>query len=435
MGKGKRYLGCDPTMYLLNQPTLSNTLNLPYYYDFILNIRKYMSRINLAPTLSLLRVKYLVDRKDATNIPDNERLHYKFLTTTIQPSGDVFLASRSICQNINAISKDANPSRLICQIPDDKQDWRNIRYLQLEIKTDVAANLEIYIRDKKGIDNLWYGKVESEYQTYNGDWTNMIIPLDVPTAYSYFSPIDRTKIAVLEIIAYPKDSQHISAVNIDLKDIKLDFGKEVETNEFSLIKTFGNLNVYKPNYFKSPPEFGILSEINKVDDFVRLFQLVNQKRDLIDQTGFLLISQNPDKDLSSLSETGDSKIVSKSKISNTRYWIETDPDFEKGFLLLSKTFNTQWKVIPNVSKDELDGSFGNDLRLLKKTALSENNHFVVNGYANLWKIGQNKEYAVVFMPQIMENIGSKVSIFSVLIMILAVSIWGGVKLSRFYLRK
>lgn len=188
--------------------------------------------------------------------------------------------------------------------------------------------------------------------------------------------------------------------------------------------------MYEPNSFKSPPEFGSLSEINKVDGFVELFQLVNQKRDLVDRTGFLLISQNPNKDLTPLFKTGDLKIVNKSKISETRYWIKTGKDIGSGFLLLSKTFNPQWKVIPDVNESELNGSFSNDLRLLKKSYLPENDHYVVNGYANLWKISQNREYAVVFMPQIMENIGSKVSIFSVVIMIGVTSIWGLIKLSR-----
>ena len=151
--------------------------------------------------------------------------------------------------------------------------------------------------------------------------------------------------------------------------------------------------------------------------------------------GFLLNSQNIGKDLSSLAKTTDSTIVNKYKLSETRYWIETDQNSGDGFLLLSKTFYPQWKVIPNIGKDELDGSFGNDLRLLRKSFLSESNHFVVNGYANLWKIGQNKEYAIVFMPLIMENIGAKVSIFSVVVMIVITSIWGMIKLFQFYQRK
>lgn len=428
------YLGSDPSLFLLNQPAIATNLQGSYYYDFILYVRRYMERINLAPALSLLRTKYLVDREDAIMIPDGEKLHYKFLTTAIQPPNDTSAVNRSVCQNMKVVSQDKNATRLICQISENEQDWQGVRYLHLEIKTDIASSLEVYIRDKKEVNNLWEGKVASEYQTKNSNWTDIIIPINDPTAYSYFNPIDLSHIYILDILAYPKDSQNARAVNLDLKEVKLDFGREVITHEFSLIKTFGKLKLYEPNNFKSPPEFGILSQVDNVDDFVELFQLVNQKRDLIDQIGFLLISQNPNKDLSALSKVTDIRIINKSKISETKYWIATGQNDGGGFLLLSKTFNSQWKAIPDVSKSELDGSFSNDLRLLKKSYLSENDHYVVNGYANLWKIDGNKEYAVVFMPQIMENIGSKVSIFSVAIMIGIVSIWGFPKLSRFYRR-
>ena len=428
------YYGFDPSLHLLNQPTISHAFPVPYYYDFISNIRRYMERINLAPSLALLRTKYLVDREDATMIPDNERLHYKFLTTLIQPPIDTPLVKRSVCQNMNVVS--TSIPRLICQIPENEQDWQGVRYLHLEIKTDAASNLEVTIRDKKEVGNLWEGKVASEYQTDENNWTSIVIPIDVPTAYSYSNPIDLSRIYLLEILAYPKDFHNTGPLNIDLKAIQLDSGKEVETNEFRLIKTFGKLKLYEPNNFKSPPEFGNLSQINQVDDFVRLFQLANEKRDSIDRLGFLLTSQNPDKDLSVLSKAVDSKIINKSKISETRYWVETEQNSEEGNLLLSKTFDPQWKVIPIVSKDELNGSFANDIRLLKKSFLPESNHFVVNGYANLWKIsGQSREYAIVFTPQIIENIGSKVSIFSILIIMGVFSIWGVVKLAHFYPRK
>lgn len=437
------YYGIDPTLFVFSQPTISNTFHSPYYYDFISNIRRYMERMNLAPSLALLRTKYLVDREDAIMIPDNERLHYKFLTTVIQPPNDTSAVNRSVCQNMNVVSQDKSVTRLICQIPENEQNWQGVRYLYLEIKTNIASNLEVAISDKKGIRNRWEGKVVSEYQTDNENWISIIIPINVPTEYSYSNPIDLSHVYLLEVLTYPKDSQNTGAVSIDLKEIKLDPGREIETNEFSLIKTFGKLKLYEPNNFKSPPEFGSFSQVNKVLDFVQLFQEVEQKRDSIDQTGFLLTSQNPNKDLSSLSKTVDSKIVNKSKISETRYWIETDQDSGDGFLLLSKTFNPQWKVIFMVSKDELNGSFAKDIKLLKKSVLPESNHYIVNGYANLWKIdsalvgrvGQNREYAIVFMPQIMADVGSKVSIFSVLIMIGVVSIWGVIKLSHFYPRK
>lgn len=430
------YFGFDPSLHLLNQPIVSNLYPIPYYFDFISNIRRYMERINLAPSLALLRTKYLIDREDATVIPETERFHYKFLTTAINPPNDAPTVNRSICQNMNVVSLDKSTTRLICQIPENEQDWQGVSYLHLEIKTNIASSLEITIIDKKEVNYIWDGKLIPEYQTDNENWTKITIPINVPTGYSYSNPIDLSSIHFMQILAYPKDSQNIDPINIDLREIKLDPGKLKEINEFRLIKAFGKLKLYEPNSFTSPPEFGSLLQINKVLDFEKLFQEVLEKRDSIAQIGFLVISQNQNKDLSILSKALDSKIINKSKLSETRYWIETDQKSDDILLLLSKTFDQQWKVIPMVRKDELNGSFANDIKLLKKSVLPESDHFVVNGYANLWKIGgQSREYAIVFVPQIMENIGWKVSIFSVLIMVGFISVWGVIKLSHFYQRR
>lgn len=429
----KIYQGTDPSLYLLAQPTISNTLQGPYYYDFISNIRRYMERINLAPALTLLRTKYLVDRGDAIMIPEGDKLHYKFLTTAIQPPSDANAVNRSVCQNMDFISQDTSTAKIICQIPENEQDWRGIKYLHLEVKTDTPASLDIAIRDKKEIRNRWEGRKVSDYQIENG-WTSITIPLNAPTEYNY--QMDFSNIYLLEVLAYPKDSQRTNIGNITLREVKLDSGREVETNEFRLIKTFGKLKLYEPKSFTSPSEFGSLSQVNKVEDFVQLFQEVFQKRDSIDQEGFLILSQNPNKDSSSLSEDGGLKIVNKSKISETRYWIETDQNSEEGFVLLSKTFNLQWKVIPDVSENELEGSFGNDIRLLGKSFLPESNHYVVNGYANLWLVdGKNSRYAIVFMPQIMADIGAKVSIVGMLMMVGFTAIWVIVRLFQLYLKR
>ena len=51
------YYGADPALFLLNQPAIATNLQGFYSYDFISYMRRYMQRFNLAPALSLLRVK------------------------------------------------------------------------------------------------------------------------------------------------------------------------------------------------------------------------------------------------------------------------------------------------------------------------------------------------------------------------------------------
>ncbi len=78
--------------------------------------------------------------------------------------------------------------------------------------------------------------------------------------------------------------------------------------------------------------------------------------------------------------------------------------------------------------DELKGGLISDLKLLRRSVLGEDNHFVVNGYANLWKVeGESDQYALVFMPQVLADISMKISIFSVLFVVGISILWGAKK--------
>jgi len=123
------------------------------------------------------------------------------------------------------------------------------------------------------------------------------------------------------------------------------------------------------------------------------------------------------KNLQELPSDSLMQIIDKEKISDSRYRLEVNIDDGKGLFILSKTFNSQWKVIPGASREILIGNFFDNLDLIRKAVLSEDQHFVVNGYANLWIVsGQDSQYAIVFMPQIFADIGWKLSIFSIILL-------------------
>ena len=124
--------------------------------------------------------------------------------------------------------------------------------------------------------------------------------------------------------------------------------------------------------------------------------------------GFILTSQNIDKNLQDLQTQTSLQISDKQKISSTRYWLKTDGE-GRGLIILSKTFNPQWKLLPAVSPKELSGNLFDDLKLLKRLSLDEENHYVVNGYANLWKVDEGNEYAILYLPQVIADIGAGIS--------------------------
>ena len=417
---GARYQGSDSMLYTMDAPTISNTQQAPFYFDFTTGIRKYMERLDLAPTLALLRTKFLVHRKDAIFITDREKDHYRFLTTAIYPPSVLESGLQMICQNLNADSRANGTAWIVCEVPKDKGDFTNIKYLHLIVKTDVPAILEVALRDDKEVRIRWDGRMDKEYQTQTTDWQDLIIPLSAPTEYN--SSIDFSKIVLIEVMAHPQDLPQQSVGEIEVLSIAVDEGVETSINEFKKVEELGNLAVYEPVNSNSPPEFGSMTQVEKVKSFIELFEQANRKRDVINILGFILPSQNQNKDLVKLDITSSLKVLEKQKISNTRYWLRLG-DGKDGLIILSKTFNPSWKVVPGINKEKIKGGFFNDLNLLKAKVAPEENHFVVNGYANLWSVDRSGEYAIVFLPQVIVDIASKISIFSVILLIGVLSLW------------
>ncbi|MBI2196492.1 hypothetical protein HYU45_02650 [Candidatus Daviesbacteria bacterium] len=418
-GDAGRFQGTDPMIYLLDQPTISNSFYAPISYEFIPNIRKYIGRVNIAPALTLLRAKYLVDRQDAIFTTKLEKDHKRYLTEAVYIPQKEAVNITKLCKNLSSVANEINPAWIACPVADTESNWDKIRYLHVKIRTDVASLLDITIMDKNGIRVRWDGRFDSEYST-EGSFTTVTIPLGNPTEYN--AAIDYSKVMMLEIQARPKDRPEFSVNEINLEEISLDPGKEEKVDNFRLIKTFGNLEVYEPISFKSPPQFGSLAKISFVPNFIELFEQVNRQKDLVKDLGFLVTAQNQGKDLRQLETDGMLQVVDKEEISGTRFWLMTNGS--QGFILLSKTFDPQWILIPRISRDKLSGNLFEDLDLLSQATVGEENHFAINGYANLWKVdGQDQEYVIIYKPQIIADIGAEISRYSLFVLSAIMIFW------------
>jgi len=405
-----RYQGSDPMLFMLDQNVISNGAHGVYYFDFISSIRKYMEREDIVPALSLMRVKFLVDRTDAIMATNGEKNQINFLTSKIYPPLGVDNSSRVICQNQVADSKTNDLAWLTCHIDSENMDLSKVRYLYMRVKIDSPAILQVSLRDTSDKRIGWDGRVDQDYRTNTNSWQYIILPLRSPTQND--NNIDLGKSNILEVWAQPNDNQKKSVKEISVSEVRLDSGTEKEINEFKKIEQFGKLVVYEPTNFNSPPEFGNLSSLDYVSNLVQLFKEAEEKRNLIDNKGFILISQNPQKNLEELPKESPLQLIDKNKISNTRYWLKIRKEDNQGLIILSKTYDFNWKIIPNIGLGKLKGNLLDDINLLKATTLDEKNHYVVNGYANLWKVdGKNSDYAIVFMPQIIADISLKISKF------------------------
>lgn len=402
----KRYQGVDPMPFFMKREVISSTLQIPLYYDFIRSIRQNIYQQDLSGALSLLRVNYLVDREDAVFVSPIEKNHVKFLTKENYPPSKFENLQKVVCENQTATSE-GGTAWIICDLPREEQDLSDIKYLHIVVKTAIPANLDVAVKDINGNRPNWYGKIPGEYAVQANEWTTILIPLGVPTDINNMT--DFKKIVSIDVRAHPFYRHNDSVSKIEIQGIWLDPGLSQKVTSFLSLKDFGKLQVYRLQNNSFPPEVGVYNSVEIVQSFDELLSQSSQEKEQLKQKGFILSVQNQKKDLSKIKTKNNLKVLEIIKFNNERFFIQFEKS-DEGFIILSKSFNPEWKLIQGVSSDSFSGNLFDDINLLKKIFISEEDHFVANGYANLWKIdGSSDTIGIVFRPQLLADIGAKIS--------------------------
>lgn len=422
------YNGIPPSDYLLDYPAISSTPQFAYLYEYLHSLRKYIHEMNVVPAISLLGSKYLVDRQDMVMISQGEKQHKNYLLDTIYPPLGIDKTKRKMCNDISKRQVVDNSIWLVCEVPLDQKDWKDIKYLHVRLKTDVAAFLEIAIRDSLQHRPRWDGRADSQYSTNTDQIEVITVALGAPSEYT--DKMDHSDVRLVEIIAHPKNKGE-AVKSLLLEGIWLDEGEPQKVNEYKHVLQFGMLDIYESINFNSPPHFGILESAEKVKSFKELFEKARDKRSQVNKLGFLLKEQNKSRDINKIASSSAVNVLDATKVTNAKYFMEIEGTGPFN-LVLSELFDPHWKVIPDVEKEDLNGSLLNNIKLLKMSSIGESDHFVINGYANLWTINDGaKKYAVVLLPQILRDIGFRLTIF----VILGLSILTGGLLLKSYFKK
>lgn len=415
------YIGSDPMEYLLDTPSIgSNPSTIPYFSEFMKNIRENIYKKNMRGPLSLLRTKYLVAREDAINITTTERNHEKFLTNAIYPPLPITELSFETCKDKTASSSGTSPVWIVCELHGSEENLANIKYLHVILTVDTSANIELALKDTNQNRPRWYGLTKDSYFIPANKLTEILIPMGTPTEVNYETNL--SKVISIEVFAHPLSYPNGSVRKLSLSGIWFDPGYKEQVTNYALINHFGKLNIYNPINFNSPPEFGVLDSIETLNSFDELITKSNQEHEVINKHGFILGPQNTEKNLTSLNTKPTVQVANIVLLSDSKYLMNLKKP-GNGLVILSKLFNPEWKMVYGVRKDELRGDFFSNIKLLKRIVVGENNHYVVNGYANLWKIDtHSRTVAVVFMPQILADIGGRITLVSIIITTLFVLI-------------
>ncbi len=408
---GRVYQGADPMIYLFDAQVISNGAKTPFYYDFSDNLRKYMGRIDLSFALSLLRVEYIVNREDASSITESEREHIKYLTESIFVLSDNLISLKSVCKDTQTIAQQGSRAYITCKLSEDDLNLSGVKYLRFIIKTSSPSYLEIAIKDRKENRIRWDGRSSLEYSTDLGDYKEIVLPISSPSEGN--NKLDFSNIYMIEVLAHKKDNPHLSAEIIDLEGVYLDFGQKQKINTFEYLNTFGKLSVYQ-NLKEVAEEIESPKHIKKVNSYPELFSQDLVYGDQIRETGFLISSNNEGKGVNDLSE-GSLSIEKYVKKSNTLYEIKISGKGE-GWLALNKTFDSGWKVMPMKDKNIINNKL-KMLEFIEKNSLSEDRHFVLNGYANLWRIDSEGDYLLIYKPQNIADISMNISLYAFLLIV------------------
>lgn len=407
---GGDYHGNDPLDQMIDVPVITQS-GLKDYQNAL---KRYMGSMDLSAALAMINVKYLVERRDVIS-PTRDKKSTEFFTQNYYlPNIE---RSIEVCGTQNLDKKENN--LFICGLPENYKDLSLANFIHINIAADTPGYLDIHLEDQKGLRPRWNGQKIREYQyrpQVPGQSQIVTVYLSDPTENP---DTDFSQIKNISIRFIPDD---LSAKNeVRIEAINKDNGIENPVAGVKQTGLVGGMDVYE--LFDPVPvgEFGTLEQIQFVTDFKNLFE--EAKMVNLENTGFIMNIQNDDKE--SLNDVQGQKAIVEKKINNTKYFLSFTESGES-LVVLNKSFNSEWKIIKGINENDLSGGFGQNINLLMKPVESEENHYLANGYANLWRvdISDSKTVAIVYKPQILRDILWTVSKSGfILISISLVFIW------------
>jgi hypothetical protein len=382
------------------------------------------SIINGSVEISSISVKSLIDRYD---LKDWHMIWYL---------GDYSLSLDSDAMQSNSSIKVVSGNsglaimpekdytlNLIYNLPEDKRNLSNAKYLLIWIKSSVPGVLWISISDGDKSLNYWG---VWQLRGWNGDprytirneevdmWKLLILPLDIPT-YIYKGKPDLSSIKSISIVLFT-DRNSTRQEYLKISGIFADSGKIIKVEGINYVISFGKLDVYElDEKFLLPRIFAVSKSTiaNDINDF--LFNLIPSedydpryeavvlKEHLNDESRAILEMLNPDAPPK----------IEFVKINPAIWQVNVFNATSPFLLIFSEAYHPMWKAyygeVSWVSALQID-------------SIPDKYHFIVNGYANAWYIDKTGTYTITlyFKPQSFLVIGSIISALSIIISILGI---------------
>ena len=391
------YSGVESSLYLYDYPFISYRINSPIQIDFLNNLNeKILTEGNFEPQLSLLNSKHLFLRRDLIeeNFFDESKLNEKRL---LDVNNSQILKCKKVTYEKNMIE---NKKVVSCYF--EELSFGNSFLLKV-ISPIINKNLEINIIDTNGNRIIWRNPTQTVNQNNTSTYlVNSILPSEKSKLFDY------NKVAFVNIVF----DKNVDVNNISLYSFgfsKTPFQVIKAENTFIKVNSISNSLIYEFKDFNQPNHFGYISNIKKLNNLSEIYSLEKISEKLED-TSLVASDQNDNKNLNLNTHSYTDKNIKGQKISIEKYWIENNKSNNNiQNIQLLNTFNSQWTILKNVSKENIQPGFLNTLLLIQKSKSNnlESTHLISNGYANLWQIknaGDHSGYAVVYLPQIYKDL-------------------------------
>jgi hypothetical protein len=266
------------------------------------------------------------------------------------------------------------------QVPNNMANTLADRYLELWVRSSQGGSVYIEARDRQVHSATWDGRLNPNYSLAKDQWTLLVLPLDVPSELiNTPGTLDRQN--VTKILVGMTNLNHV-LTNLEIGGVFLDQGEfSGPARNISLVGQYGKLTLYQLNSSAFLPRIYATTSAmieNSTGQFLSSLTAFNPTNSVIVQSSEIqrngiFVPANPS---SLLMPNLSFEMVSPS-LYNVR--VNASTPF---MLVLSETYNPLWEVV---------GPHG---------TIPRSNHFVVNGYANMWYITQTGTYTLElsFLP-------------------------------------
>ena len=393
---GSDYHGNDPIYQMIDASVITQTGTNSY----LSALKQYMGSKDLFPALKRIQVGYIVDRPDL-NSTTSDKKSLSFLTQYYLESTEEQV---SLCSKIVYES-----DHFSCDISPLQKDLSQFQIIKIVMQANSPGYLEIAMLDNNNIQPRWVGEKNPQLQYHQNEINQE------KTALVYlFNPTENpnTNFNVIENIKiYFRSGSNLKDDDVQIKKIYAVRGNKVPIKGISYLFNIGSLPIFKLNNNSNPDMVRSYSKVEYVDSYDQLFDSFAQS----DTTAFMIKSQNSSKKV--LPEQFFDTDINHTALSISETLI-TLPKKGTYFIGNNQNFNPEWKVVHKDLSQNDTFRYFQKLKWYFQNTISEENHYLIDGFANGWVVSTNSPSKVVlfYRPQLLMDILWPISVIGFLLL-------------------